>query len=82
MDSGSIFISDMDANKVEDLLNKKRKIEQEIAHIQSGCIHTTQYLRMVHQGSSNSVRWTCKECSQILGWPNDKELQQFLNKKV
>jgi hypothetical protein len=80
--TGSIFIEDMDANEVEDLLNKKRTIEKQIANIQATCHHTNQVIRMVYLGSSHEVRWVCESCSLAVGWPNDKETQRFLSKKV
>ena len=80
--SGSIFIEDMDTNEVEDLLSKKRTIEKQISNIQSSCNHTNQVIRMVYLSSSHEVRWVCESCSLAVGWPNDKEIQRFLSKKV
>jgi len=67
----------MDANKVEYLLNKKQKIEQEIAHIQLKCNHLNKVIKMIHQGSSHEVRWVCKDCSMVLGWPSEQERNKF-----
>jgi len=67
----------MDANKVEHLLNKKQKIEQEIAHIQLKYNHLNKVIKMIHQGSSNEVRWECKDCSMVLGWPSEQERNKF-----
>ena len=80
--SGSIFIDDMGANKVDRLIDKKRNIEKEIDRIQSECNHKNKVISMIHEGSFHSVRWVCNDCKKVLGWPTDAERDQFLNKKA
>ena len=67
----------MDTNKVETLLNKKREIEKQIDNIQSKCIHMNTVIKLVHKGSSHEVRWVCKGCSKVLGWPTEWEKSKF-----
>ncbi len=80
--SASIFIDDMGANKVDKLLDKQRKLELEIKQIQSACNHKNKVISMIHEGSFHSVRWVCRDCSKVLGWPTDAERQKFLGKKA
>ena len=79
--SGSIFIDDMDANQVEKILDKKRKLEKQIELIQSACNHKKKVIKMVHIGSMHEVRWVCEDCSIKLGWPTASESDRFLGKK-
>ena len=79
--SGSIFIDDMGANKVENLLDKKRKLEKQIEAIQSACNHKDKVIKMVHIGSMHEVRWVCEDCSIKLGWPTAAESDKFLGKR-
>jgi len=77
--SGSIFIDDMGANKVDRLLDQKRKLDQAIKQIQSECNHKNQVISMIHEGSSHTVRWVCNDCSKVLGWPSEQERNKFFN---
>ena len=80
--SGSIFIDDMDASKVDKLVDKKRKLEKEIEQLQSACNHKNKVISLVRIGSSHSVRWVCNDCSKVLGWPTDWERERFFDKKA
>ena len=84
--SGSIFIDDMGASKVENLLNKKRDIEKKIEKIQSACNHKDKVIRLVQRDeryhSSFEVRWVCNDCSMKLGYPTEWERERFFDKKA
>tara|TARA_R100001443_G_scaffold57106_2_gene68006 strand:+ start:1293 stop:1511 length:219 start_codon:yes stop_codon:yes gene_type:complete len=72
----------MGANKVDKLIDQKRKLDLEIKQIQSACSHHNKVITMIHQGSSHEVRWVCRDCRLVLGWPSDKEREKFLEKKA
>jgi len=69
----------MDTNKVDKLVDQKRKLDQEIRQIQSACSHHNKVITMIHQGSSHEVRWACRDCSMVLGWPSEQERNKFFN---
>ena len=80
--SGSIFIDDMGANKVDRLIDQQRKLDKEIEQIQSECTHKNKVISMIHEGSSHTVRWVCNDCSLVLGWPTEFEMNKFFDKKA
>ena len=68
-------------NKVDGLLSARLKIEKEIEDIQKKCKHPTKSIKQVQErlGTSTLVtRWVCDSCSQIIGIPNDDEMQNYL----
>ena len=68
-------------NKVDGLFSARRKIEKEIEDIQKKCKHPTKSIKQVQErlGTSTLVtRWVCDSCSQIIGIPNDDEMQNYL----
>ena len=70
-------------NKVDGLFSARRKIEKEIEDIQNKCKHPIKSIKQVQERLDSStmvIRWVCDGCSQIIGIPNDKELQDYLNK--
>ena len=69
------------SNKVADLLNKKQKIEKEIREIQKKCKHSTRSLKSIRESvdsSSTVIRWVCDKCLLPIGYPNNKEVNNFL----
>ena len=68
--------------KINNLFAKKQKIEKEIAILQKSCNHRKKSVRAVreHLGSTSPViRWVCDECQMIIGYPNNKEIEKYLN---
>ena len=68
-------------NKVEGLFSARRKIEKEIEDIQKKCKHPTKSIKQIQErlGTPTLVtRWVCDSCSQIIGIPNDDEMQNYL----
>jgi len=68
-------------NKVEGLLSTRRKIEKEIEEIQNNCTHPTKSIKQVQERLDTSTlitRWVCDSCSQIIGIPNNNEMQNYL----
>ena len=68
-------------SKVADLLNKKQDIQQEIRGIQKKCQHPTRTLKAIRErvdSASTVIRWVCNECLLPIGYPNNKEITEFL----
>ena len=68
-------------NKVEGLFSARRKIEKEIEDIQKKCKHPTKSIKQVQERLDTSTlvtRWVCDSCSQVIGIPNDDEMQNYL----
>ena len=68
-------------NKVDGLFSARRKIEKEIEDIQKKCKHPTKSIKQVQERLDTSTlvtRWVCDSCSQIIGIPNDDEMQNYL----
>ena len=70
------------SNKESDLISKKHKIEKEIEELQQKCTHSSKSLKSVKERldtPSTCIRWVCDKCSMSLAYPNDKELEKYLN---
>jgi len=68
------------SNKVADLLNKKQKIEKEIAEIQKSCKHFSKSLKAIRERvdtHTTVIRWVCDDCSKIVGYPSKQETDKF-----
>ena len=71
----------MAANKrVEKLLNQKNKIERGLRMMQESCCHTKRTIKQVTlgEGCQTSTRWVCNECSAVVGYPSEVELEKYL----
>ena len=67
-------------HKISGLFAKKQKIEKEIATLQKSCSHLKKSVRQVRErvdSTSPVVRWVCDECSMIVGYPSDKDRENF-----
>ena len=74
------MILDVDIALMENIdnLNKKLKdLKKEIADYQKNCKHENQILRAQE---NNSIRFVCNKCLIVLGWPNPKELEDWLKR--
>ena len=68
-------------NKVDGLLSARRKIEKEIEDIQKKCKHPTKSIKQIQERLDTPTlvtRGVCDSCSQIIGIPNDDEMQNYL----
>ena len=68
-------------NKVDGLLSARRKIEKEIEDIQKKCKHPAKSIKQIQERLDTPTlvtRWVCDSCSQIIGIPNDDEMQNYL----
>ena len=69
---------------ITDLFAKKQKIEKEIATLQNSCKHFKKSVKAIREhGDSTSpvIRWVCNERSKIIGYPNNKEVNNFFKEK-
>ena len=68
------------SNKVAGLLDKKHKIEREIEKIQKSCKHPTKSIKSIRErvdSHTTVIRWVCDECLSPIGYPNEKDLNNF-----
>lgn len=68
-------------NKVDGLLSARREIDKKIEKIQSKCKHSTKSIKQIQERLDTPTlvtRWICDSCSQIIGIPNDNEMQNYL----
>ena len=66
--------------KVTALLTKRQKIDKEIATLQKSCKHGKQSVKQIRErldSTSPVIRYTCDECLIVLGYPSDKDKQNF-----
>ena len=66
--------------KINALFIKKQKIEKEIASLQDSCKHSKKSVKAIRErlaSSSPVIRYVCDECSQILGYPNQQDCDEF-----
>ena len=66
--------------KITALFTKKQEIEKEIATLQKVCKHTNKSVKFVRESVDSSqsvIRWTCDECSKIIGFPGSAEIDNF-----
>ena len=72
----------MESNKVADLIEKRQKITKEIEDIQKRCPHFSRSVKSVRERLDSQtmfIRYVCDECLLIIGYPNNKEMQNYLN---
>ena len=71
----------MAANKkIEELINQRNKIDRELRVMQGKCNHIEQTIKQVPlgEGCQTSTRWVCNECSAVVGYPSEVELEKYL----
>ena len=69
--------------KVADLLRKRQKIEKEIEEIQKSCEHSIKSVKLTRErldSTTMDIRYVCDVCLAIIGYPSDKEIQNYLKK--
>ncbi len=69
------------SQKIAALFGEKHNIEKEIAKLQKSCKHPVKSVKQVQEyvGSSNLViRYVCNECSLVVGYPNQQEIDNFV----
>ncbi len=66
--------------KITNLFAKKQEIEKEIATLQKSCNHRKKSVKQLwKRGDSSSpvIRYVCDECSMMLGYPTQQEIENF-----
>ena len=69
--------------KVAGLFEKRQKIEKEIEKLQGSCQHPTKSVKFVRERLDSTtmvVRYVCDECLLSIGYPSEKEIQNYLKK--
>ena len=69
--------------KVAALLEKRQKIEKEIEEIQKSCEHPTKSVKFTRERWDTTtmvIRYVCDECLLSIGYPSEKEIQNYLKK--
>ena len=64
--------------KADELLNKISECNRELAKIQGTCVHTKKEIKFINL--NDGVRWVCKDCKGLLGWPTDSESKKWVTK--
>jgi len=67
-------------SKVADLIDKRHKIDKEIAKIQKSCKHPTKTLKQIRERVDSHtfiLRWVCDECLLAIGYPSKQETDKF-----
>tara|TARA_B100000497_G_C7496294_1_gene303366 strand:+ start:152 stop:376 length:225 start_codon:yes stop_codon:yes gene_type:complete len=67
--------------KVAILLGEKQKIEKEIEKLQRSCQHSTKSIKNVRERLDSTtmvIRYVCDTCLLPIGYPNIKEIDDFL----
>ncbi len=69
------------SQKIAKLLGKRQKIEKEIEELQRSCHHPTKSIKNVRKSLDSTttvIRWVCDECYEIIGYPNSKDINNYL----
>ena len=69
--------------KVATLLEERQKIEKEIEEIQKSCQHPTKSIKNVRERLDSTtmvIRYVCDACLLSIGYPSEKEIQNYLKK--
>ena len=67
--------------KVATLLGERQKIEKEIERLQTLCQHPKKTIKSVRErldSTTTVIRYVCDECLLPIGYPNNKEMQNYL----
>ena len=64
--------------KADKLINKISECRRDLKKIQDGCIHLQKEVKFVD--SKEGVRWVCKKCKALLGWPGQAHIDRWSNK--
>ena len=64
--------------KADNLINKISNYQRELKDIQENCIHPTKDIRFIDY--QRGVRYVCRECKLLLGWPSKEEIDKWASK--
>ncbi len=71
------------SQKTAKLLGEKQKIEKKIEELQRSCEHSTKSVKFTRERLDSTImvsRYVCDECLLSIGYPSEKEIQNFLKK--
>jgi len=71
------------SQKVAKLIEKRQKIEKEIEELQRSCQHPTKSVKFTRERLDSTImviRYVCDECLLSIGYPSEKEIQNYLKK--
>ena len=69
------------SQKIAKLLGEKQKIEKKIEELQRSCEHPTKAVKFTRERLDSTImviRYVCDECLLIIGYPSEKETQNYL----
>ena len=69
------------SQKVAALFEKRQKIEKEIEKLQKSCQHSTKSIKFTRERLDSTtmvIRYVCDMCFLSIGYPNKKEIQNYL----
>jgi len=64
--------------KAEQLINKISECQRELSKIQDNCCHSKKEVRFIN--SNVGVRWVCRDCKSLLGWPSKSDVDKWVSK--
>ena len=64
--------------KANKLINSISECQRELAKIQDNCNHPKKEVKFIN--NNVGVRWVCKECKSLLGWPTKLDVDSWVNK--
>jgi phage host-nuclease inhibitor protein Gam len=64
--------------KADRLINKISECQRELTKLQNECNHSKKEIKFVNY--KDGVRFVCKDCKALLGWPGKHELDRWANK--
>jgi len=68
--------NDKNINNIEKQI---KELEKEKLEIQNNCSHKNQKVKF--EEGKNTMRLYCEECNVLLGFPNQEQIDKFLNNK-
>ena len=71
------------SQKVAKLIEKRQKIEKEIEELQRSCEHSIKSVKFTRERLDSQtmvIRYVCDTCLLSIGYPSEKEIQNYLKK--
>ena len=64
--------------KADNLINKISECQRELKKIQDNCTHPIKDIRFIDP--QKGVRYVCRDCKLVLGWPSKDEIDKWASK--
>ena len=61
--------------KADKLINVISECQRELVKIRKNCCHSKKEVKFI--SSSVGVRWGCKNCKSLLGWPSQSDVEKW-----